>query len=658
MSTPFQLWLHRVSRWFAPRPQKRGRVATPSRPRRAYLGLEALEDRAVPATFYVNTVLDPSIGAGVNANGTIMGTHTISLRSAIDAANMNNSPTNLIKLVIAGTYKEMLPGANTTTDASGAFAILPNTFATTNLGYVLTIVNASGGNVFVNGNHLDRVFDINPAFNFTTPANQKFTVVLEGFQINNGMASSMANPDGADGSGGGIRDQGNASLTLIHMFIQHNSATADGGGVSMENTVSEPWKLIVENTLISDNHAGDAGGGIETDGHGVVSVTNSVITGNTCVNQGAGIWLDAIFNTTTTVFESARLTVTGSLVSNNTALVAMNGMLFNDGGGIGNAGDDFGDGMTGVTLMNDTIADNYSAGVGGGFGDQNNADTLNIQNSLFLGNSSGNDGGGIYFSGTTGTISHTEIKGNATGDTGLALATGGFGGGLFVGGPVTSSGTPTGTTATVINLMASTLAANTAAVGGGGIELETIANGSTITTTTITDNYAVNNAGATTGGGIDAPTTFTGSVTLLNDTINANIAANGGGIFWAGMGTSFTLQNTIVALNFVGLNGGTGPDIDSNSVALTNHGGNFIGNTSGETGITPVAMGDPRLGLLGYNGGPTVGGHGILLGLETEILLVGSQAIGTGVTAGAPTFDERGDIFVHMGKINIGAVSA
>jgi hypothetical protein len=588
-----------------------------------------LEDRTLMTVFHVNTLLDPSIAGGVNpATGAILGLgngHVVSLRSAIDAANMNTGAgSNMIELMRAGTYKIMLPGANTGTDATGAFAILPHAVA----GYHLTIENASGGAVTVDGNHLDRVFDINPNF-FTTPG-PKFLVTLAGFTITNGLASSATAPDGPDGSGGGIRDQGNASLTLFKMVVTHNSATADGGGVSMENVSDEPWKLVILNSVISDNHAGDAGGGVETDGTGLVNIANSLIAGNTCVNQGGGIWLDVAVNNPN---DSATLHLTGDLIINNQALVALNGADFNDGGGVGNAGNST------VTIIGCTFANNYSAGVGGGFGDQGGLDTLVVQDSLFVNNSSGNDGGGIFASGPSTSISHTEIKGNGTG---------GNGGGLFAAGGV-------------LTVTASTIADNTAAGGGGGIELETIGTGSTITTTTITGNYALNNAGSV-GGGIEAAGAFTGTVALLNDTITGNVAAgSGGGIFWqGGNGSVFSLQNTILAQNFVTL-GGLGPDaFNGPGSNFTDNGGNLIGTTSGATGFTAATdlIGvDPLLGPLGNNGGPVVGSPGHALVLETEALEGGSPAIGAGVVSGAPGRDERGGNFLKHGGINMGAVS-
>src|SRR5206468_7874552 len=107
------------------------------------------------------------------------------------------------------------------------------------------------------------------------------------------------------GSGGGIRDQGNASLTLTNMVITGNSASADGGGVAMENQVNTPWTLTLNNTTVSNNHAGDAGGGVETDGSGTVVLNGGRITGNTSINQGGGIWLDALFTQVTFDFKSA-----------------------------------------------------------------------------------------------------------------------------------------------------------------------------------------------------------------------------------------------------------------------------------------------------------------------------------------------------------------
>jgi predicted outer membrane repeat protein len=342
-----------------------------------------LEDRFVPAVFNVNSLADVlNPGPGV-----------VTLRSAIQAAN-NTPGGNTINLTIPGTYRITLPGANTGTNNSGAFAILPT-------GGDLSIVNTSGGSVTIDGGGLDRVFDINPTFDPKTPT-APFTVTLEGFTIENGRAfdPTRANPDGGVASGGAIRDQGNASLTLTNVVVTNNSATADGGGIAMENAVSVPWTLTLNNTTVSNNRAGDAGGGVETDGSGKIFINaGTVITGNTSVNQGAGIWLDAI--QVGDVFQGANLTVTGTLISSNTAIAAGNA-----GGGIGNAGNGT------VTITGSTLADNFSGGVGGGFGDENAQGTLVVLNSTFVNNSAIGNGGGIEASGPSTTINDTTVTGN------------------------------------------------------------------------------------------------------------------------------------------------------------------------------------------------------------------------------------------------------
>src|SRR5262249_37776559 len=140
----------------------------------------------------------------------------------------------------------------------------------------LTITNTSGGGVTVDGGGGNRVFDINASDNTTTPI---FLVTMQGFTIQNGIASPG---DTIDGSGGGIREQGTQSVTLTNMVLTNNAATADGGGLVMANTVNPTpsWVLTINNSTVSNNHAGDAGGGIDTDGTGTVFINSgTVITG-------------------------------------------------------------------------------------------------------------------------------------------------------------------------------------------------------------------------------------------------------------------------------------------------------------------------------------------------------------------------------------------
>ena len=472
-----------------------------------------------------------------------------------------------------------------TDNLAGELAILPTNGN-------LLIQNTSGGGTTIDGNNAVRDLDINP--NITTPA-MKSTVTIIGITITNGLAQPN---DFAAGSGGGIRDQGPISLTLNNDVLTNNYATADGGGVSMENLVNTPWTLTLNATTVTYNHAGDAGGGVETDGTGKVFINaGSLIAGNGTVNQGGGVWLDAVSG------GSATLNVTDAVIGNNSAYMV--------DGGIGQAG------SSTVTITDSTVENNFSAGAGGGFGDQNNLGTLVVTGSYFLDNSAVGDGGGIQEGGPNTAITDTEIKGNSSNASG---------GGVFANGPA-------------LTILDCTFAGNAAAVGGGGIELETTQTlpGSTITNTTIVGNRVLNNGQNGFGGGIEA--LITGDLFLINDTINGNFADFGGGVFWTG-GGAFSVQNTIIAQNSASTNG---PDALGDA-AFTDAGGNIIGSTTGNTGFTGMGTQtgvNPQLGPLTDNLGPLVGAPGASIVLETEAINGSSPAFDKGV-ANALTTDERG----------------
>jgi hypothetical protein len=313
-------------------------IPTSKRPCRAPLGLEVLEDRCVPAIIDVTGLGDGAGQVTQTAPGVFSAT---TLRAALTMANSDGNASDTINLMQAGTYK-VLPGgtANETDNAAGELAYTAS--------HNLTLQNASGGTVTVQGNGLTRVFDVNPGAENTTP----FTVTFQGFTITGGVAA----PGDADqGSGGGIRAQGAANIVLNDVNLTNNTATADGGGIALESIHNDSiGTLTIISSVISSNHAGDAGGGVETDGTGLVTINFSTIAENTCVNQGAGVWLDA---------GTANLNMTGDVVKDNRAITML-------GGGIGNAG-------TGnVTLVACTVEDNFAGGTGGGFADAANTGSL------------------------------------------------------------------------------------------------------------------------------------------------------------------------------------------------------------------------------------------------------------------------------------------
>jgi len=188
------------------------------------------------------------------------------------------------------------------------------------------------------------------------------------------------------------------------------------------------------------------------------------------------------------------------------------------------------------------------------------AGTATLRNlSIVNGSASfGTSGGGIALIAGSLTLDHSLVSGNSAGTP----LFGGAGGGIYVDG--------TGTL--------------------------------TVTNTTITKNSAE------LGGGIYLNA---GTVVATNVTITNNAAHTGGGARSNGpSGTTFTLRNSIVALNNAGGDCAFGGP-------LTLAGTNLIGDTSCGSAGSGIIVADPMLAALADNGGPT----------QTQASLAGSPAI-------------------------------
>ena len=199
---------------------------------------------------------------------------------------------------------------------------------------------------------------------------------------------------------------------------------------------------------------------------------------------------------------------------------------------------------------------------------------------LTIRNGNSYDGGGIYNPGTL-TVNQSTVTGNE-----------GYEGGAIY--------NANHATLTVTN---STITANSAATGSG-IENQQFG-ALTITNSTISGNNAT---GAGGGGGIISHAL--GTVTITNSTISGNIAIRGGGILSQTIYFP-VLQNTILAnnsgRNCVGTVTSNGYNLSSDKSCKFNGPGD-MNNTH------------PKLGTLGYHGGPT----------QTIPLRVGSPAVDAG----------------------------
>jgi CSLREA domain-containing protein len=241
-----------------------------------------------------------------------------------------------------------------------------------------------------------------------------------------------------------------------------------------------------------------------------------------------------------------------------------------NGGGIANFGT--------LTVINSTFSENSAGSIGGAIlNDPGCCDggTLKVINSTFSGNSATHAGGAIINNaGGTLTVSNSTFSGNSAG-------------GSNGGGGIANDGT--------LNVSKSTFSENSAGGLGGAI-------------LTSCSSEAC------------------GALTVSNSTFSGNSAAgsNGGGGIHSVFSTT-TLKNTIIANSTQG-----GDCTIGEGGTIVDRGFNLIEDGSCLTAASSRS-GDPLLGALAENGGPT----------QTMALQEGSPAIDKGKAFGATT-DQRG----------------
>src|ERR687897_951797 len=354
--------------------------------------------------------------------------------------------------------------------------------------------------------------------------------------------------------------------------------------VSGDTTVVTIKGMTISNGNTVDN---TKGGGILIADSGIITVTDSTITGNSSeFANGGGIRNEG----------TGTVTVTDSTIRNN--------FSGHEGGAIANDGDGT------MTVTGSTMGpENFSDSEGGGI--YNEVDgTLTVTGSTITNNSTNSDGGGIYNSGTM-TVTESTINGNTSGPSSF----GGEGGGIYSTNelPDTDPANDPDDTTTIIN---STISGNTAAgepgIGGGvynSFGLTVIEN-STITKNTATDGRG---SGVASRGNEEFASTEVLS-SIISENTNTDVD------FLTDFGTP---TNTFLSrgYNLIGDGNATTPD-------------NAFNQTGDQTGVA-----EPGLGALADNGDPTL----------THALLTGSPAIDAGpptdgdpIACPPPSTDQRG----------------
>ena len=163
-----------------------------------------------------------------------------------------------------GTLRDCLAGTADTIDATGVSGTILLTSAELQITHDVTINGPGSANLAVNGNAAFRVFE-----NFAS------SVTLSGLTITNGLA---------DGNGGGgIFNHG--GLILGNCVVSDSSAfigNNQGGGIRNNRGAT----LSLSDSIISGNSAVGGGSGIHSS-NAELTVTNSTITGNIGGGQAA-----------------------------------------------------------------------------------------------------------------------------------------------------------------------------------------------------------------------------------------------------------------------------------------------------------------------------------------------------------------------------------
>jgi len=308
------------------------------------------------ASFTVNSTtdaVDASPGDGVCATAPLPNEGVrCTLRAAIVEANTSGGQTTIT--LPAGTFGLSIPGPQEDAAATGDLDILAS----------LTIVGAGATQTIIDGNRLDRVFDVVDAG----------ALNLRDVTVQNGLAPG--GPLVTDG-GGGIRTSLAKSLssTLLTGVTVSKNEGAMGGGLKGPVTVRQSiissntatngggvgdGGAVIEDSVITGNRASDRGGGIE----GSATIRRTTISLNTANNQGGGAFVDGtiddslitanLANAAGGIYNPSTLLVRNSTISGNTATLGGGGIIANAGGCIPRGG------CFGAVFENVTVTENQS----------------------------------------------------------------------------------------------------------------------------------------------------------------------------------------------------------------------------------------------------------------------------------------------------------
>lgn len=241
-----------------------------------------------------------------------------------------------------------------------------------------------------------------------------------------------------------------------------------------------------------------------------------------------------------------------------------------------------------LRITNSQLTDNYGGGRGGAIR-ATNGGVVEVDLSTFDGNYAENAGGAIYLSGSTLTMNDSTLSNNSAANDGGAIY-------------LTNDST--------VSVVRSTLTGNTASARGGGAISAVYTGNIRIISSTLSGNSG--NQGGTFflgyAGKYDVVTAQLFNVTLLN----SSASTGAGGIYAEGR-TDLSITNSVIT-------GSPNACSWGSEISVTTNRSNFVNDGTCDENAFNNITGDPMLGPLQDNGGPT----------QTHAILMDSPLIDAG----------------------------
>jgi predicted outer membrane repeat protein len=426
------------------------------------LGIEALEDRVVPATITVTNLSDSGVGT---------------LRAAIEQADLStaqNTITFAPALTGTITLLSALPDISANADLDGPGAT------------VITVARSAALGT--------------PDFRiFTVPADTE--VAISGLTIAGGKVSGTY--------GGGVWNAGTLVLTGDD-FTGNSAGNYGGGGIANSGALSMTDCTLSGNTAWNPNGIegiGGVGGAIINQFGGTMSIADCTITGNSAWGSGA------IYNGGTTTISQSTIDGNSEGALFNAGTLTVSQSYFNGNSSLGNGGaiiNAAGSSSRSPSLTVTDCAFSDNSAVHSDGGAILNLSMANIDRCTFTGNSAGLDGGAIESENNNFvislTIANSTFNSNSANDFGGAICNR-FDGNLVVTNSTLASNT-------------SGAAGNVTGAGGGAIA--NTGGAVTLTYCTISGNFARGGTGGGIANSAEEARLFPVSLLLIDTIVAGN----------------------------------------------------------------------------------------------------------------------------------------